>query len=125
MGEVWAGLPRSLLKLVFKEAKEFSPVLFPPAFHFSLHVTTSPPPICLPLILIHLFPLASLSTCPSQNALPTQSPGAERRLVSPLSLAGWPYGNGIPVSQFQHLRLPPFGPNPGLWSLQAWDNVGQ
>lgn len=67
MGEVWAGLPGSLLNLVLKEARGTLLI-----FSASSCLSFLSPSHCLqpliyfPLILIHLFSLASLPICPFQ-----------------------------------------------------------
>lgn len=124
----WAGLPGWLLKLVLKGARgSFLIFLLPPSFRFFLHVSPSQSLICLPLLLICLFSLTSLSSWPSHSVLPTQSPGPwlfllssreERHQVSPHSPAGWLYGNGIPVSQFQCLPCALLRIWPEAWPVQ-------
>lgn len=73
----------------------------------------------VPVFVIRLFSLASL---------PTQSPGAGIPLLSalgrrgvrlgPHSLARWPYGNGILVSQFQFLLCALLPIWPEAWPLE-------
>lgn len=68
-----------------KKQRVFSFALPSPAFHFPLHLSPSHTSDLLPLILIHLFSLVFLSTCPSQcpaHSEPLSQPRGERRLGS-------------------------------------------
>lgn len=110
-GAARAGLSHGPLRWVLKEAKGGFPHFLCFFFLPFLRSAPSQPLTCL-VFLAHLFPLASLSTRGLQTVLPTQRPGAGllclsagRRgvRVGPRRLSGWPYGNGILVSQFQFL----------------------
>lgn len=110
-GAARAGLSHGPLRWVLKEAKGGFPHFLCFFFLPFLRSAPSQPLTCL-VFLAHLFPLASLSARGLQMVLPTQRLGAGllclsagRRgvRVGPRRLAGWPYGNGILVSQFQFL----------------------